>query len=263
MSDVVITPLRGLVTARSRINIRSHAPSTGAAVARREEAGSVLTVVGVTDGDTVAGNKQWYAGEDDTFFWTGACGNFRTEGAGQGAAAIGVHRRDNGTVRPLSEKEVRDVYGTFSFTEGKKGAIKIDPAWVTENIVQLSTPILADVGYTTIQCHKKAKGPFERVFAAIAQAGLDERIRTCAGTFVARHKGWNPNRGLSVHSWATAIDINVAWNGYGAVPAALGAAGSVRELVPYFEAEGFAWGGYFQPQSICDGMHFELARFDL
>ena len=75
--------------------------------------------------------------------------------------------------------------------------------------------------------------------------------------------GWDPSRGLSTHSWGAAIDLNVPWNGYGAVPAALGAHGSVRELVPIFESEGFAWGGYFKPQSIADGMHFELSRLDL
>lgn len=39
-----------------------------------------------------------------------------------------------------------------------------------------------------------------------------------------------------------------------------GAHGSVRELVALFEAEGFAWGGYFEPETVRDGMHFELAR---
>jgi hypothetical protein len=43
----------------------------------------------------------------------------------------------------------------------------------------------------------------------------------------------------------------------------MGATGSVRELVPFFEAEGFAWGGYFDPARFRDGMHFELARRDL
>lgn len=66
-------------------------------------------------------------------------------------------------------------------------------------------------------------------------------------------------RGLSSHTWGIAIDLNVAWNGYGNVPAAHGVHGSVRQLVAIFESEGFAWGGYFEPLSICDGMHFELA----
>lgn len=82
------------------------------------------------------------------------------------------------------------------------------------------------------------------------------------GLWVPRHKGWNPARGLSSHSWAIAIDLNAPWNGYGATPAPLGAHGSVRELVPFFAAEGFAWGGDFSPPYV-DGMHFELARFDL
>jgi hypothetical protein len=259
MTTANITPISGTVTANARLNIRKHEPSIAAAITRREEMGAILAVRGLVQGDNVSGNAQWYAGDDDTFFWSGACGNFRAAGA----TSLGVNRRPNGTIEPLSEKDVRQVYGTFPYTEAKKGAINIDAAWAAANIVTLPTPVLADNGYANIKCHAKARGPFERVFAAIAAAGLDERIVTCAGTFVPRHKGWNPKRGLSVHSWGLAIDFNVAWNPYGGLPAALGAHGSVRELVPYFEAEGFAWGGYFQPLSICDGMHFELARYDL
>ena len=61
----------------------------------------------------------------------------------------------------------------------------------------------------------------------------------------------------SNHSFATAFDINAAWNGLGREPAARGEKGSVRELVPIFEKWGFRWGGNFRRR---DGMHFEIAR---
>ena len=109
----------------------------------------------------------------------------------------------------------------------------------------------------------KAQASFLAAFEAIATADLGDRILTYGGTFVPRHKAWNPKRTLSSHTWGIAIDLNVAWNGYGVEPAAMGAHGSLRELVPAFEAQGFAWGGYFEPLSARDGMHFELARLDL
>jgi hypothetical protein len=110
--------------------------------------------------------------------------------------------------------------------------------------------------------NKKAAASFTRVFKAIDEAGMTVRILTCDGTWVPRHKGWDRNRGISSHSWGVTIDINARWNPYQTEAAAAGTHGSVRELVPYFAAEGFAWGGYFSPP-YTDGMHFELARYDL
>ena len=60
-----------------------------------------------------------------------------------------------------------------------------------------------------------------------------DRILTCGETFVAPHKGWDPARSLSSHSWGIAIDLNVAWDRYGTEPARFGRPGCVRELVPH------------------------------
>jgi hypothetical protein len=154
------------------------------------------------------------------------------------------------------------VFGNISHNEAGGGRVTLDPAWEQTNIVDLTTALLSAVDFPRIRVHAKARDPFARVFDAIQNAGLGAGILTCAGTFVPRHKGWNPSRGLSSHSWGVAIDLNAQWNGYGRAPAPLGTQGSVRELVPYFEAEGFAWGGYFETP-YTDGMHFELARMDL
>jgi hypothetical protein len=157
----------------------------------------------------------------------------------------------------LNDAGIQAVFGTFSFTEGTpRGAIKIDPAWSRKNITQIDVPALAAIGHSKLWVHSLAAEPFKRVFAAIETAGLSDRILSCGGTFVPRHKTWNPARGLSSHSWGIAIDLNVAWNGYNVPPPPVGAIGSVRELIPFFAAEGFGWGGDF---GEADGMHFELA----
>ena len=257
-----VTPLSGTVTTAARLNIRRGQPNTSAPIAGRVEAGTVLTVVGLVRGELVRGNAEWYASGDDTFFWSGAAGGFLPMN-GNSLGPMQVHRRPNGTIRPLADREIRAVFGDVSHTEAAGGRVRLDQDWQAQNIVPLATPFLADLGFPKIQVHAKAQASFSRVFAALDQAGAMDRILTCAGTFVPRHKGWNPTRALSSHTWGIAIDLNVAWNAYGAVPAALGSRGSLRELVPHFEAEGFAWGGYFEPPSLCDGMHFELARLDL
>lgn len=262
MNPEIHTALAGDVAATARLNIRS-LPARTAPVLRRVDAGTRLPVRGLAKGESVSGVDEWYVGDGDGYFWSGACADFRPLFAADGTTrAPEVHRRANGTILPLSEAELATVFGRFDYTERPGGRIAIDPAWPPANIVSLATPLLAVTGYPSIDVHRKARDPFARAFAAIEAAGLGDRILTCAGTFVPRHKGSDPGRGLSSHSWAVAIDVNVAWNGYGRTPAAVGARGSVRELVPYFEAEGFAWGGYFRPPYE-DGMHFELARLDV
>lgn len=255
-------PMLGVVTTSARMNIRRGAPSTSAPIALRVPAGTMLAVRGVVQGESVRGNADWYSGVDDTYFWSGATSGFEPKD-GDDTPQVVVKRRPNGTIKPLNDQQIRAVFGNIQPTELPGGRVSLDAAWVAHNIVDLPTPILATAGYPTIRVHRKAAEPFRRVFDAIAAAGLAEQILTCAGTFVPRHKGWNPARTLSSHTWGIAIDLNSEWNGYGAAPAALGTHGSVRELVPMFEAEGFAWGGHFEPASARDGMHFELARMVL
>ncbi|SDB16592.1 M15 family metallopeptidase [Bauldia litoralis] len=261
MPDFQITPQDGAVTAIAKLNIRDGQPTTEVPVARKVEAGTSLAVAGIVTGQAVKGNDQWYAGPGRTFFWSGACSDFR-EGDEPPPATLKVRRRPNGTIRPLTESEIASVFGPLDYKEGLGGRIRLDPSWSQKNMGIANTPSLDDIGRPKLEAHKKAIGAFERVFAAIDAAGLTRRILTYDGLWVPRHKGWNPTRGLSSHSWAIAIDLNARWNGYGVTPAPTGSHGSVRELVPYFAAEGFAWGGFFSPPHE-DGMHFELARLDL
>jgi hypothetical protein len=252
--------MEGTVDARARLNIRLGSPSSAAALARTVNAGDSLAVTGLTKGEAVFGNDEWYTGPDNTFYWSGACTPFVARTA---SGAGTVHRRSNGTIRALSEAEIINVFGPLPFQEGSGGRIIVDPEWTRDTIVAIATPQFADLGYPTLQVHAKAEAAFTSVLLKIAGAGLNADILTIGGTYVTRHKGWDAKRGLSSHSWGIAIDLNVEWNAYGCVPAALGAHGSLRRLVSLFESEGFAWGGYFEPIGLCDGMHFELARLDL
>lgn len=247
--------------ATAALRIRAGAPSTAAPRIGALEAGSIFFPEAEVVGEAVAGNATWFQLPQNRFVWGGAC---KPAPAGTGlATSFPANRRPDGTLKPLSRAAIEAVFGKFEPREKGGGRIEIPSSWTDEHLVDIDTPVLDAVGPARMTVHAKAAGPFTRVFAAIAAAGLEDTIKSYGGCWVPRHMGWNPARALSSHSWGIAIDLNVPWNGYGRMPAALGTIGSVREIVGLFEAEGFAWGGYFSPLSICDGMHFELARSDL
>ncbi len=254
--SILDAPQTGEVVSLARLNIRGGEPSTNAPIVRKVETGTPLSVRSLVIGERVSGNDQWYESEDDTYFWSGACSSLDADADD---SDLSVPRRANGTIRPLRDSELRLAFGDIRHTEGNGGRVDLEKAWVAENIVMVEVEVLE----REIPVHAKAAELFKRTFAAIGEAGLGDRILTYDGTWVARHKGWNPKRNLSAHSWGVAIDVNSRWNGYGVRPAPRGEHGSVVELVPYFAAEGFAWGGHFRPSKHLDGMHFELARRDL
>jgi hypothetical protein len=165
---------------------------------------------------------------------------------------------------PQTEADLDRVYGKFTWSEGSpRGAVNVDHAWIAANIVEADIPQLHKfTGGKPIECHKDIAGPLKAVFTDIEAKGLLDRILSYDGLWVTRHKNWDPSRSLSLHSWGTAIDINADWNPYGGTPAPAGAKGSCVELIPSFEAQGFAWGGYFGGghASDTDGMHFEYAN---
>lgn len=242
------------------LRIRAGAPSTTAPRVGAYPVGATIYPEGQVEGEAVAGNASWFQLPEGRFVWAGGCA---AAPAGSSVSpAMTVSRRPDGTIRPLSITRIKEVFGTFDWNDSGGGRIEIERNWTKDNLVEIETPVLAGANVSRITVHAKARKHFERVFAAIADAGLEDRIRQFGGTWVARHMGWDPRRSLSSHSWGIAIDLNVPWNGYGVMPAPEGRIGSLREIVGFFEAEGFAWGGFFQPLSLCDGMHFELARTD-
>lgn len=143
---------------------------------------------------------------------------------------------------------------------GNPEAIRIESTWMADNIVVVEIPQLRAIkgapASGKVQFHEKVAPRVAELFDEWERASLMGNVLTYGGSFVPRFVRGSRTT-LSPHAHGSAFDINVAWNGFGAVPAAVGARGSVRELVPIANELGFYWGGHFTKR---DGMHFELAR---
>lgn len=143
---------------------------------------------------------------------------------------------------------------------GNPEAIQIQSSWVSDNIIVAEIPQLGAIqgapASGKVQFHRRVAPRVVELFDAWDQAGLLGHVLTYGGSFVPRFVRGSRTT-LSPHAHGSAFDINVAWNGFGAVPAVAGRKGSVRELVPIANELGFYWGGHFTKR---DGMHFELAR---
>jgi len=134
------------------------------------------------------------------------------------------------------------LFGEFAFrhtpTASNPEKIEILDGWVEENIVDLHAPQMdkclfaVDRHYAkrevgTIRCHRLAAAAFQELFSRWEEAGLLDRILTCAGVFNARLKRGASNArpvNLSNHSWGTAIDLNAWENPLGHTPVGEGGA---------------------------------------
>jgi hypothetical protein len=156
------------------------------------------------------------------------------------------------------------AFGRYPFqstpTENNPEAIRITSDWAAKNIVTVTIPQLSKIrgapASGKVQFHELVAPRVARLFQRWEDDGLLELVLTYGGSFVPRFVRGSRTT-LSPHAHGSAFDINVAWNGFGAVPARIGTRGSVRRLVPAANELGFYWGGHFTKR---DGMHFELAR---
>ena len=87
MATQNIATATGIVTTTSQLNVRAGAPNTAAAIAMKVEAGCQLTVSGITTGEAIDGNPQWYAGLNNLYFWSGACTSIAASAAALQTAA--------------------------------------------------------------------------------------------------------------------------------------------------------------------------------
>lgn len=153
--------------------------------------------------------------------------------------------------------KVNGIFGQFRYRELSGGRIEVDPQWVANNIVTITLPGLN----RQVQVHKAAANNFIMAFNYIKngtatvngkQVSLLSLIETMDGTYVTRHVNWNPSKGLSNHSWGTAIDIN-ADDHFCYVDSASDPNMILWEKA--FKPAGFSWGNRYS-----DAMHYELIK---
>ena len=100
-----------------------------------------------------------------------------------------------------------------------------------------------------IYCNKDMVEPLTKAFKNLIDRKIVGQLKTWDGCFNVRLK--RGAESLSLHSWGVAVDVNAAWNRFGARPSC-----SI-DFVKCFTDAGFDWGGDWQRP---DGMHFELHK---
>lgn len=142
---------------------------------------------------------------------------------------------------------VADAVGAFTYAWSADGTVRPDPAWVSASIVTGEVPLLG-----TVTCHRVMLPALRGAMQQVVDAGLAGLVDAddFGGCYVPRFIGRDPGRGLSLHTWGIAVDLNVQGN----LP---GTAGSLDpRVVEVMRSWGFAWGGDWR---VPDPMHFELA----
>ena len=147
----------------------------------------------------------------------------------------------------LAGGSVAEAVGSFSYRWHRDGTVDPDPAWVGASISTGDVPILGQV-----TCHRVMFPQLRAALQEVAESGLASLIDPAdfGGCYSPRFIGRDPDRGLSLHAWGIAVDLNVSGNQVG-TPGTIDA-----RVVRIFERWGFAWGGRW---SVPDPMHFELA----
>lgn len=148
---------------------------------------------------------------------------------------------------PKTEKELNALYGEVTYTELSKGAVKMTGLWEKKSLVILKNPAGCGV---PIQLHRVLAETFEVCLSRALVVCPTYKV-TQLGGYCPRHKMNDPRRGLSIHSWGAAFDINWATNGVGKkaphdIP---------EEFAKVFEDAGWVWGGRWK--DMPDYMHLQ------
>ena len=199
------------------------------------------TVLGIPSGNAVLVDT------DDTAASAQVIEQVRAELGEVGVIALDPSVAAGPQTAMLTGGSVAEAVGSFRYTPDDDGTVDVDPAWVAANIRTEEVPILGRV-----TCHRVMLPQLRGALTEIAERGLTDRIHPdeYAGCFYPRFIANDPRRGLSLHSWGIAFDLNTPGN-------QRGTAGEIdREVVDIFKSWGFGWGGDW---SYTDPMHFELA----
>ncbi len=148
----------------------------------------------------------------------------------------------------LTGGSVAKAVGSFTYTANRDGTVNPDSRWVANYIRSEQVPILGEV-----RCNKVMLVQLRAALTDIVKAGLADKINRgeYGGCYVPRFIARDPSKGLSFHTFGTALDLNVPGNLRGTVGL------MDRTVVKIMEKWGFSWGGYW---NYTDPMHFELAR---
>ena len=164
------------------------------------------------------------------------------------------------TYRYPKLSKINGSFGQFRYRDLAGGRIEVDPEWIADNIVTINLPGLN----RNVQVNRAAADNFIKAFNYIKngtttingkEVPLLSLIKTMDGTFVTRHVNWNPSKGLSNHSWGTAIDINADNHFRYVNPAQEPNDPNVILWEKAFKPAGFSWGN-----SYSDSMHYELLK---
>ena len=167
--------------------------------------------------------------------------------------------------KPLSAVDREKMFGRFAYvpapTQNNPEAIRMTDDWAKKNITSVTVSQLIGVSGASksgsVQVHSALVPQFTKMFKTWEEQNLLSRLLTWDGSWVPRFSRGSRTY-LSNHSWGSAFDINVRWNGLGVRPALADEKGSVRELVEVAYEHGFYWGGWFSRRP--DGMHFEAYK---
>jgi hypothetical protein len=148
----------------------------------------------------------------------------------------------------LTGGSVSQAVGSFTYTANADGTVNPQTSWVAKYIVTEQVPIIGSV-----RCNKVMLPQLRMALQHVIRAGLASKIHPSeyGGCYVPRYIANDPAKGLSFHTFGTAIDLNVPGNERGTI-------GQMdRNVVAIFQGCGFNWGGLWH---YTDPMHFELAR---
>jgi hypothetical protein len=147
----------------------------------------------------------------------------------------------------LTGGSVSQAVGSFTYTANADGTVNPQASWVAKYIVDEQVPIIG-----TVRCNKVMLIQLRAALTDVVRSGLAKYIHPSeyGGCYVPRFIANDPAKGLSFHTFGTAIDLNVPGN-------LRGTKGEMnRDVVRIFKRWGFAWGGDW---NYTDPMHFELA----
>ena len=106
----------------------------------------------------------------------------------------------------LPPAHIKEVFGEFSYRPTAGPEIVLDPAWVAENMVRRTVPVLGE-----IYCHRALLPAIEGAMNELADRDIGFLVASYEGC-VNPHLLGGPGGPPSRHAWGAAIDVNFGAN---------------------------------------------------